>query len=264
MKKIFFLMFMVAVVAMPAVFTSCGGDEKKETIEPPTPEPEEDKFENLYGYWINSDYSGAMEISEYSSAKCKIMYFVYTSEGIKNNDSYYRGGNDFFGAITPDGEYNVAVEVLSSSSNKLVLKDAPGQGEHLSSYVFSRVSESEFYEYLEGSGNNGDNNEQEDDAKKLIGTWVGYDGTPGLESTDKYTLSFYSSGKAKEVCSWSDGSESMSGTYKYSDGKITEWEMEEGSILVNTLGECPWIVTFITSTEITIGDEYYSITFTKQ
>ena len=42
---------------------------------------------------------------------------------------------------------------------------------------------------------------QDGEAKKLIGTWVGYDGTPGLEWTDKYTLTFYSSGKATEVCS---------------------------------------------------------------
>lgn len=273
MKKLFsFLLLMVAIVAMPTVLTSCG-DGAMETIETPNPEPdpepEEDKFENLYGYWINSDYSGAMEILEYSSDKCKILYFVYTSEGLKTNESYYRGGSsDFFGALTPNGK-NVTVEVLSSSLNKLVLEDAPGQGNHLSSYVFSRVDESKFYEYLEGknSGNGGDNNEQEDDAKTLIGTWVGYDGTPGLDWTDKYTITFYSSGKATEVCSYSGGSESTSGTYKYSNGKITEWKMEDGSALANTLGDpsdSPWTVTFITSTEITIGDKYYSITFNKQ
>lgn len=265
MKKNFFLLLMVAVVAMPVVLTSCGNDEM-EITETPNPEPEEDKFGDLYGYWINSDYSGAMEILEYSSAQCEIMYFVYTPKGLKNNGgSYYSGDSDSFGALTPDGEYSVAVEVLSSSLNKLVLEDAPGQGCHLSSYVFSRVNESKFYEYLEGES--GDNNEQEDDAKKLIGTWVGYDGTPGYESTDKYTLTFYSSGKATEVCSYSGGSESTSGTYKYSNGKITEWEMEDGSALANTLGDpsdSPWTVTFITSTEITIGDKYYSITFIKQ
>ncbi len=108
---------------------------------------------------------------------------------------------------------------------------------------------------------------EDDEAEKLIGTWVGYDGTPGLDWTDKYTITFYSSGKATEVCSYSGGSQSMSGTYKYSNGKITEWEMEDGSALANTLGDpsdSPWIVTFITPTEITIGDKYYSITFTRQ
>lgn len=269
-KKLVSLLFIVAIVAMPAFLTSCGDDEM-ETIVPPKPEPDEpkeDKFENLYGYWINSDYSGAMEILEYSSDRCEIIYFVYTSKGLKNHESYYNGGSGFFGALTQDGK-NVAVEVLSSSLNKLVLKDASGQGNHLSSYVFSRVNESKFYEYLEGknSGNGDDNNEQEDDAKKLIGTWIGYDGTPGLDWTDKYTITFYSSGKATEVCSYSGGSESTSGTYKYSNGKITEWEMEDGSALANTLGDpsdSPWIVTFITSTEIAIGDKYYSITFNKQ
>lgn len=265
MKKVFPLLFMVAVLAMPAILTSCSDDEK-ETIETPDPEPEEDIFENLYGYWINSDNSGAMEISEKSSAYCEVMYFVRTPEGLKNLGSLYRGGSDsFFGAMSPDGVCNVAVKVLSSSLNKLVLGDAPGQSRHLSSYVFSRVNESKFYEYLEGES--GDNNEQEDEAEKLIGTWVGYDGTPGLASTDKYTITFYSSGKATEEISYSGVSESTSGTYKYSNGKITEWIMGDGSALAGTLGDprdSPWTVTFITSTEITIGDKYYSITFTKK
>lgn len=109
--------------------------------------------------------------------------------------------------------------------------------------------------------------DKDDEAKKLIGTWVGYDGTPGLESTDKYTITLYSSGKATEVCSYSGGVESTSGTYKYSNGEITEWEMEDCSALANTLGDpsdSSWTVTFITPTEITIGDKYYSITFTRQ
>lgn len=248
MKKIFYLLLTVVVVAMPAVLTSCGE----------TNEPKEDKFENLYGYWINSDYSGAMEIVEgKNDSYCSVRYFVYTPKGLISQERVYNG--NILGALTPDGE-EIGVVVLSNSSNKLVLADHPGWESRLSSYVFSRVNESKFYEYLAG----GDNNEQDDEAKKLIGTWVGYDGTPGRESTDKYTLTFYSSGKATEVCSYSGGSESMSGTYEYSNGKITEWEMEDGSILMNTLGECPWIVTFITSTEITIGDKDFNITFTKQ
>ena len=43
--------------------------------------------------------------------------------------------------------------------------------------------------------------------------------------------------------------------------------MGDGSALAGTLGDprdSPWTVTFITSTEITIGDKYYSITFTKK
>ena len=266
MKTIKYLSMLLAMLALSVSFVNCSSDDD----ESQNPEPEVDIFENLYGYWINSDYSGAMEILEYSSNMCKILYYVYTSEGLKTNESYYSpaSSSDYFWALTPNGK-NIAVEVLSSSLNKLVLEDAYGQGNHLSSYVFSRVNESKFYEYLEGksSGNGGNNNEQEDDAKKLIGTWVGYDGTPGLDTTDKYTITFYSSGKATEVYSYSDGSQSMSGTYKYSNGKITEWEMVKGSVLANTLGDpsdSPWIVTFITSTEITIGDKYYSITFTKQ
>ena len=65
-------MLMVAIVAMPAVLTSCGDDETKTNGTP----NHEDEFENLYGYWINSDYSGAMEILENNSTSCKL-YISY-------------------------------------------------------------------------------------------------------------------------------------------------------------------------------------------
>ena len=48
-KKLVSLLFIVAIVAMPAFLTSCGDDEM-ETIVPPKPEPDEpkeDKFEIL-------------------------------------------------------------------------------------------------------------------------------------------------------------------------------------------------------------------------
>lgn len=259
-QRIFILLAFVMAAMTSMTFVACGDDD-------PNLDPEEDKFENLYGYWINSDYSGAMEILEYSATECKIMYFVCTPEGLKNNGgSYYRGDSGSFWVLTPDGEHKIPVEVLSSSLDKLVLEDASVQVNHLSSYVFSRVNESKFYEYLESKS--GDNNEQEDDTKKLIGTWVGYDGTPGLDWTTKFTITFYSSGKATEVWTYSGESESTSGTYKYSNGEITEWKMEDGcSVLTNTLGDpsdSPWTVTFITPTKITIGNKHYSITFTKK
>ena len=102
-----------------------------------------------------------------------------------------------------------------------------------------------------------------EESNELVGTWIGYDGTPGLASTDKYTLTFYGSGKATETVEYDGGSMSMSGTYKYSNGKITEWEMEDGSVLMGALGNCPWPVSFITSAEIKIGD-WYTITFVRQ
>ena len=268
MKKMFsFLLLMAAVVVMPTVLTSCGDDEPEipENPEPPgNMDPVEDEFEDLYGYWINSDYSGAMEIVEDNADRCEVRYFVYTSKGIKTNESYYRGGDDFFGALTPDGEYTVAVEVLSSSFNKLVLEDASGQAKHLSSYIFSRVSESKFYDYLDGknSENSGGDDEQDDDAKKLIGTWVGYDGTPGLESTVKFTLTFYSDGRATERV---NDSFTNVGTYKYSNGKITEFIDEEGSVLAQGIGDCPWAVLFNSPTSMTIvTSDYYEMSFTKQ
>ena len=281
MKRIFsFLLLVWAVMAVPVFFTSCDKEEVEIDLPQtpqPDPEPEKDKFENLYGYWINSDYSGAMEFSKYNSSKCKVTYFVYTPTGLETISFYYEGGSDNFGALTPDGVYTVSVWIISSTLNKLVLQDSPGQGKHLSSYIFTRVGESKFYDYLEGkNSDNGDNNDEqedgeedeEDDAKKLIGTWVGYDGTPGLEWTGKYTITFYSTGKAKEVYSYSDGSLSYNGTYKYSNGKITEWKMSnDGGALIYAIGDPsddPWTVTFNSPTEMTIGYSFGDITFTKQ
>lgn len=230
----------------------------------PDPEPtieSEDQFADLYGYWLNSDKSGAMEIVEYSSYYCKINYFVYTSNGIKNNESYYGEYDSSFGALTPDGKYTVSVEIASRSINNLVLKDFGSQGNHLSSYTFSRATKSDFYKYLEGTNSEKDDNKE--DVSKLIGTWKGYNGTPGYESTDEYTITFYANGRATETIRNQDYSETLTGTYKYSNGAITEW-LEDGSILANEIGPCPWFVTFNSSTSITITVSGYEMTFTKQ
>ena len=261
MKKIYsFLLFMATVVAAPTILTSCGKDEAN------SDDVMVDPFENLYGYWINADKSGAIEIIKNSSSSCIVNYFVFTTSGIKVTTSQYTNGGSF-SAYDSNGVRQVSVKIISASQNKLILQELFSDNA-LTSYAFTRVTETEFQTYLEkGHGGNNNDEPEIDDAKNLIGTWVGYDGTPGLDWTDKYTITFYSSGKAKEVWSCGDDYDSMSGTYKYSNGKITEWEMEEGSILANTLGDpsdFPWIVTFITPTEIQIGDEYFNITFSKQ
>lgn len=99
-----------------------------------------------------------------------------------------------------------------------------------------------------------------DDVQKLLGTWIGHD------SGETYTISFYSSGRAVEE--WTDGDEMerTTGTYKYSKGQITEWEMEDGSILVNVINEAPWTVTFKSSTKMVLKSVYgsSSMTFTKK
>ena len=273
MKKIQFLLLMVAVAIMPAVMASCEKDEPTNVNPPsntdPEPdEPEEDQFEDLYGYWINSDNTGAMEFTK-SGSNCNVRYYAHTTDGLESYLStlhYWGSINSTFTAYTTEGD-DISVRIVSNSKNRIVLEKYSGWG-NLSSYSFSRVTEKAFYDFLEGGQDEPNDPEESDDAAKLIGTWVGYDGTPGLEWTDKYTITFYSSGKAKEVCSFGGGgTESSSGTYKYSNGKITEWEMEDGSVLVNALGDpsdSPWSVTFITPTEITIGDKYSSITFNKQ
>lgn len=100
--------------------------------------------------------------------------------------------------------------------------------------------------------------ESNNDASKLYGTWVGKD------YDETYTITFYSDGKAKEV--WTDGydSETMNGTYEFSDGKITSWNMSNGSILANVLGDCPWPVTFNSANSITLGSGVNKMTFTKK
>lgn len=96
------------------------------------------------------------------------------------------------------------------------------------------------------------------DASKLYGTWVGKD------YDETYTITFYSDGKAKEV--WTDGydSETLNGTYVFSNGKITSWNMSNGSILANVLGDCPWPVTFNSANSITLGSGYNKMTLTKK
>ncbi len=261
-KYISCVLLFAAMVVAPSFFTSCSEDEP-ESPEQTTDSDNEvvDPFENLYGYWINSDYSGAMEIVK-TDFGSQIKYFVYTVAEVKSTRSICRNISDYFTALNPSGQVQVRVQIITSSQDKLILQKDPYVASSLTSYAFTRVSEAAFYTYLE-FGNSGNGNSGDEEANTLVGTWEGYDGTPGLASTDKYTLTFYSSGKATEVVAYDGGSMSMSGTYQYANGKITEWEMEDGSALMGTLGNCPWTVTFITSTEIKIGNGY-SITFARK
>ena len=61
---------------------------------------------------------------------------------------------------------------------------------------------------------------------------------------------------------------SENGTYKYSNGKITEWSIiDEGSSFAQTFSDVPWTVKFISSTKMTLtGSGKYAdtITLTKQ
>ena len=253
-------MLFTAALVMPVMLTSCGGDDDEPDVptpdQPSTPD-EEDKFADLYGYWMNADGTGAMVFTEESKSQCQVKYYVYTSTGIKDYTSYYYGGENTFGALTPDGKYTVSVKISSSTQNRMVLKKSSGSGySELSSYVFTRIKSDEFYDYLE-TGNETPGGDPEDNgASMLIGTWVGND------YGEIYTLTFSSSGRVKEV--WSDGydEESTTGTYTYSNGNITSWP--DSSILANALGDCPWPVVFNSSTSMTLGSGWNKITFTKQ
>ncbi|MDE7396567.1 MAG: hypothetical protein K2M98_02450, partial [Muribaculum sp.] len=206
MKKFLSTLILISIaISMPVLFASCDKDEPKPSYQPSQPnqpyEPNEpteneDKFADLYGYWLNSDKSGAMEIKKYSNTLCKIKYYVYTTSGVKESSSDYRRSGSSFTALTPNGLYNISVSISSSTRNRILLKKEFSYASDLSSYVFTQVDEDEFYSYIEhgNSGNQGnqgnDDNDDDENAKKLIGTWVGKDCF-----SETYTITFYSSGK---------------------------------------------------------------------
>jgi len=111
--------------------------------------------------------------------------------------------------------------------------------------------------YFSGGASKTDDSSTSDD-RQLLGTWVGKD------YDDTFIISFFSNGTAKEI--WTDGEdkETISGTYSYSNGKITKWLEGKGSILENTIGDCPWSVVFESSTKMTLISGYSTITFTKK
>lgn len=257
----------ISLILMSFVFAACPADKPDYPDYPDYPNyPSDDEeesvdFSNLYGYWLNSDKTGAMAISEYSKTQCRIKYYAYPLDGqvrLYEQESYY-SNNGSFTALVPisNGCYNEGVKISLSSYEKIILTHFSGSG-NLSSYIFSRVSEKEFFDYLENGGSSGSQSGDDEEEDKLFGTWKGKE--------DEWTikLTFYPSGKAVEE--WSDGyySDVTTGTYTYSNGKITKWDMEDGSSLCNTIGDCPWPVVFSSSTSMTLGSGYSKITFTKQ
>ena len=259
---------MVAVAIMPAVMASCEKDEPTNVNPPsntdPEPdEPEEDQFEDLYGYWINSDNTGAMEFTK-SGSNCNVRYYAHTTDGLESYLStlhYWGSINSTFTAYTTEGD-DISVRIVSNSKNRIVLEKYSGWG-NLSSYSFSRTTEKAFYDFLEGGKDEPNDPEESDDAAKLIGSWKYND------YGDEFILTFYSNGNAREEC-YMDGdfTYSENGTYKYSNGKITEWSIiDEGSSFAQTFSDVPWTVKFISSTKMTLtGSGKYAdtITLTKQ
>ena len=266
MKKIQFLLLMAAVAIMPMLMASCEKDEPT-NVNPPSntdpEEPEEDEFEDLYGYWINSDNTGAMEFAK-SGAKCNVRYYAPTNDGLKSMSSSLYSVGTGFNAISTDGGHT-QVRIVSNSKNRIVLEKTGAYNTwvDLSSYSFSRTTEKAFYDFLEGGKDEPNDPEESDDAAKLIGSWKYND------YGDEFILTFYSNGNAREEC-YMDGdfTYSENGTYKYSNGKITEWSIiDEGSAFAQTFSDVPWTVKFISSTKMTLtGSGKYAdtITLTKQ
>lgn len=154
-----FMMLLGSIFSIAVSFTSCDDGNGPDSNSTP-PQEEVDKFADLYGYWLNSDMSGAIQISEGSTSQCKIQYYVYNVNLPQKYDevtTYYSGENDMFSALYYDEYwgrcYNVTVRIDSYTQNRLILKNS-SNGDNLSSYIFTRVSESEFYQYLTNGGNN--------------------------------------------------------------------------------------------------------------
>ncbi len=142
---------------MPFVFAACGGDKPDEPDYPQYPDyPSEDEeksvdFSNLYGYWLNSDKSGAMAISEYSKTQCRILYYAFSLDDPRRCDkeSFY-SKDGYFTALVPHhsyGCYSITVKINLSSYNKIILNDS-GSTHKLTSCIFSRVSEKEFFDIM--------------------------------------------------------------------------------------------------------------------
>lgn len=156
---------MVAVAIMPAVMASCEKDEPTNVNPPsntdPEPdEPEEDQFEDLYGFWINSDNTGAMEFTK-SGSNCNVRYYAHAEDGLKSKSSILYSVGTGFDALDTDGRHT-EVKIISNSKNRIVLEKTGAYNTtvDLSSYSFSRATENEFYDFLEG-GNDEPNGSDE-------------------------------------------------------------------------------------------------------
>lgn len=198
-KVLKFLMLFVMTFGISTVLISCGDDEPDSPVQTPEDPDSSDDFVDLYGYWINADKTGAMNIVKYSNNKCKVLYYVYCDEFTKKYaewTDYYDGGT--FSVLAPYNEYKhgceaIKVKISYSSDNKIVLTNA-GSGNSLSSYIFTRVSEDEFFEYLENGGNS--SSSQGFSKSSFIGIWKIADQVFELKSNGTlgwyYLTSYYS------------------------------------------------------------------------
>lgn len=193
-------------------------------------------------YVVDNDHIHKIQVSKINNytLKVKDLYMNTEVTGVLF-------WSDIFGT-NADGEItlwkpneNLGVDYYFTSDGKLHSM----AGNH---YYSGGASKSE--------GNN--SNDNNSDENQLIGTWVGKD------YDETYTITLYSTGKAKEV--WTDGynTETLNGTYAYSNGKITSWNMSGGSVLANVLGDCPWTVTFNSANSFTLSSGYNKMKFTKK
>lgn len=235
-------MLLVMTISISTALTACGKDEpdtpnvtpNNPTVTPDDNKEPEDPFIDLYGYWLNTDKTGAMEIVRNTTTSCKIRYYVYSenlSQKYAVQESFYRGSGDYFTALaTPDqrGYYgSLTVTISTQGYSQLVLKKNSGTY-NLSSYIFSRVSESEFFEYLTNGGNNGN---EPTTTGQLAGTNWG-----GKVDGIYVTLSFKKDGTFTEK--WADETETWSSTYTELDSNTII--VGEGTVLYNTFGYDPF------------------------
>lgn len=260
MKNVLKLMMLfVMTFGISTMLTSCGDDEPETPVETPDDNngdsDNSDNFADLYGYWINADKSGAMNIVKYSANQCKVLYYVYCEAFQKKYaewESYYSGGA--FTVLAPYNEYKsgceaIYVKIKSSSYNKIVLVNS-GSVNTLSSYIFSRVSEDEFFEYLENGGKKEPTGQQ----SQLAGTnWSArIDG-------DYVELSFKSNGTFTEI--WSG--EKSNSTYTELDSNTII--IGDGTVLSNIFGESPFNFSLNSNkTQLTLSDRFEKLVFTRK
>lgn len=257
-KLLKLMMLFVMTLSISAVMTACGGDDPDEpdpVVKPDPVDDDEDPFADLYGYWLNADKSGAMEIVKKTKSYCEIKYYVYSDklkQKYEDCTTKLYNINGTFTAIEWEEEYErtstLNVTISTHSYNQIVLKKYNGYGS-LSSYVFSRASESAFYEYLTNGGKG-----QSSSKGQLAGTnWSGtLDGT-------YIELSFKADGTFTELCE----GEKTTSTYTELDANTIV--IGPYTLMSNTFGEQPFNFEFNSNkSKVTFSNRFEKWTFTRK
>lgn len=248
-KFLFRILLLVAAISLIPL-SSCkdDDDDDKDVVE--------SWMKPYIGYWVNSDHTTGLQITQ--SGGSSMLFTKSFTHG--NNGALYTyeslikfDGDNFWVHNTMDESVHVKID--SATSSKLILKQLSSYS--LSSYIFSRVTESEFEDFLEGStssGNGGSGTTTDPELQKLLGSWKGdVDGDP-------CTLTFSSNGKMHEVIDYVDCGDA---NYTFSNGEL---DFPNGASIEDLMGSSPYIVEFPSTNKMKLtkkNDRSSTATFTR-